>query len=268
MRFGFFDATITGYDENNMPLFDRAEDSAFFAEMLGTFLIDGIYTTKNRGFNVTRAGGMAIAVSEGECFIKGRFGWIETPEIITLAAADALRNRIDRVVIRLDMNNRSMGLAIKQGEYAASGAVAPDIERDENNGIWELAIADISIPAASTEIGEYAITDKRGAAALCGFVNGIFPQKIEAEGEINVALQDNAEYRFENVTSLRLSLTTALVNHAKCHGFVTFAEGTAPTINISWTKMLGDIKNAQAGETWEFDFNDGYLLWVNWTVKE
>ena len=79
MRYGFFDANITGYDENNLPVFDRAEDSEFFSSYFGAILADGIYSSPADGFAVSAGGGMSLSVSPGRCLIQGRFGWQGRP---------------------------------------------------------------------------------------------------------------------------------------------------------------------------------------------
>ena len=173
MRYGFFDAQITGYDANGLPTFDRAEDSAFFSSFFEAFLTDGIYTAPADGFAVRAAEGMTLSVAPGRCLIRGRFGWAEKEETLTLAAADSNRGRIDRVVLRLDLIARTVSTAVVSGEYAAAGYTAPALTRDLTLGVWELALADIDIPAASVEITGERITDLRGDKLLCGFVTSV-----------------------------------------------------------------------------------------------
>ena len=173
MRYGFFDAQIIGYDTNGVPRYDRAENSEFFAEFFESFLDDGIYPSPDNGFAVTPAGGMSVNVSAGRCLIQGRFGWAEQPEQLSLNLSDSNRGRIDRIVLRLDLNNRDIHLAVLQGEYNSLGYQPAALTRDLTLGIWELAIADIEIPAASTEISASHIGDLRSDKQLCGFVSSI-----------------------------------------------------------------------------------------------
>ena len=169
MRYGFFDANITGYDENNLPVFDRAEDSEFFSSYFGAILTDGIYSSPADGFAVSAGGGMSLSVSPGRCLIQGRFGWQEEAEVLTLAAADSNRARIDRVVLRMSLIDRSVSLAVLQGEYGVSPS-APALTRDLSAGIWELGVADVSVASGVTEITAENITDLRADAQLCGIV--------------------------------------------------------------------------------------------------
>ena len=43
MRSGFFNSTITGYDEQGQPIFDRAEDASFFAKYFSQFVGNGVF---------------------------------------------------------------------------------------------------------------------------------------------------------------------------------------------------------------------------------
>lgn len=173
MRYGFFDANIVGYDENNMPIFDRAEDAEFFSEFFDSFLTDGIYSTPANGFKVTAGNGLSVNVAEGRCLIKGHFGWADEAETLTFAAADSNRGRCDRVVIRLNLSERNIVLAVKQGEYASSGYLPPELTRDIKNGVWELGIANVNIPAATAQIDSGNIVDTRANKEVCGFVTSI-----------------------------------------------------------------------------------------------
>ena len=172
MRYGFFDANVTGYDDNNMPIFDRAEDSEFFSEFFESFLSDGIYSSPANGFEVKPAGGMVVSVGIGRCLIQGRFGWADEEEVVTLASADSNRSRVDRVVLRLNLIDRNVAIAVRQGEYSTGGN-APALVRNLSEGVWELGIAEITIPAASVEILDENITDTRNNKALCGYVTSL-----------------------------------------------------------------------------------------------
>lgn len=86
------------------------------------------------------------------------------------------------------------------------------------------------------------------------------PSTITKTGAITVTLADNTEYNFTTTTSL-----TMTVANVECHGFVKFASSTTPTVNITGQSgLMGDIVDAAAGEIWEFDCKNGYILWVKW----
>ena len=98
MRSGFFNSTITGYDEEGMPIFDRAEDATFFAKYFSRIVGNGIFADPGDGMMVQSSNGMNLTVKSGVCFINGYMGWLESDEMITVDAAHAILDRIDMIV--------------------------------------------------------------------------------------------------------------------------------------------------------------------------
>ena len=85
-------------------------------------------------------------------------------------------------------------------------------------------------------------------------------QKLTASGTINITLQDNFDYIFNNVSSLNLTAGTG-----SCHGFITFGS-SKPTVSLSgFTKVDGDIANATASTVWEFSCYNKYAVFKNWS---
>lgn len=173
MRSGFFNSEITGYDENNMPIFDRAETAEFFAKFFHAFLSNGVYPNPSTNFQVvSRNGGMMTAVNPGLCLIEGYFGWENEVRTLTHQAANSAFDRIDRVVLRLDLSARKIDLYVLTGTAAAS-PVAPALTRPsegEGGDIYEMALADVLILKGSTSISQSQIVDTRLNTSLCGLV--------------------------------------------------------------------------------------------------
>ena len=71
MRSGFFNSEITGYDAENMPIFDRAEEASFFAKYFSQFISNGVFPNPSTNMQVLADTGMQIKVSIGTCFING-----------------------------------------------------------------------------------------------------------------------------------------------------------------------------------------------------
>lgn len=174
MRSGFFNSNITGYDEEGMPIYDRAEEATFFAKYFSNFIGNGIYPNPSTGMQILADEGMQVMVSSGCCFINGYFGWIEEiePETLIVQASETLP-RIDRVVARLNLVERNIELNIKKG-IASSNPVAPDIERSSD--YYEIALADIRVNANVGRITQANITDLRLNRNLCGIVTGVIEQ--------------------------------------------------------------------------------------------
>lgn len=85
------------------------------------------------------------------------------------------------------------------------------------------------------------------------------PTEVSASGAVSVTLQDNCEYTYTGVTSLKMTGT-----NGEAHGFVTFGSSVS-TPNVSCTAAAGDdIKTASANETWEFSCLKNRFIWKNW----
>lgn len=144
-KYGFFNSV------NN----DRVYDAADVAGILSKFFTNGIF---NNSLKVGSNSNMTVSVETGSANINGYV--YETTEELTLdiAEADSTLSRIDSVIIRLDLSNRQITTQILQGEYASSPS-QPSITRTGN--IYDLRLANISVPYGSTRITADMITDTR-----------------------------------------------------------------------------------------------------------
>ena len=166
MRSGFFNSEITGYDAENMPIFDRAEDASFFAKFFNQFISNGVFPNPSTNMQVLADTGMQVKVSIGTCFINGYMGWVENAETFTIEESDT-QARIDRVVARLDFDNREIQCYVKKGT-ASGNPIAPVLQRDYD--MYEMGLADIRVNANVIEIKQENITDLRLNTDLCGIV--------------------------------------------------------------------------------------------------
>lgn len=166
MRSGFFNSEIIGYDAENMPVFDRAEEASFFAKYFSQFISNGVFPNPSTNMQVLATEGMQVKVDIGTCYINGYMGWVEPAEIFEIEESDT-QARIDRVVARLDFTDRSINLFIKKGTPLGN-PVAPELQRDYD--IYELGLADIRVNANAIEITQENITDLRLNTELCGIV--------------------------------------------------------------------------------------------------
>lgn len=86
-------------------------------------------------------------------------------------------------------------------------------------------------------------------------------ERISRSGAVNLTLAENKKYSFTNVSSLTMNVSTV-----KARGFITFASSfSAPKITAK-AKAGDDITEAAAKETWEFDTEDGFVIFKNWGV--
>lgn len=162
-----FTSQVT-YDEQGLPKYDRAVDSAFLRKVFAQYFSDGIFYEPTSALQVTIDTGMNVKVLPGVCHIQGAVG-IEEAERVLAVQASETQDRIDTVVARLDLSleARSIDLYVVKGA-ASESPVAPALTR--NSTIWELGLADIFVAKNTATITQQRITDTRLDNSRCGMV--------------------------------------------------------------------------------------------------
>ena len=158
---------------------DRLYDAATMSNYFEGLVSDGIYENIGDKFIVQAVSGLTISVGSGRGLIKTR--WIKNDASVSfeLDAADVQLNRIDAVVLRLDLteSGREITIAVKKGT-PATNPTAPIMTR--NTDIYELCLAYVRINRGTTSISQSYVTDMR-ASSLCGYVTGLIKQVDTAE---------------------------------------------------------------------------------------
>lgn len=214
-KYGFFNS-VDG---------DRKYDADDIGNYFLKLISDGVFATPATAMQVTAAGGMAVSVAAGWGFIKCKYINNTAAAQFTLAAADVVLNRIDRVVIRLDKDNRTMSLAVKQGT-AASTPTAPALTR-QSSGIWELSLAQIFVGAGVTSITQANITDERANTSLCGYVTGLINQIDTTD---LFAQYNNAFWTWFNNVQESVTSTTIITRYSNT--YTTPSNDSVSTIGI------------------------------------
>lgn len=157
-----FTSQVT-YDEQGLPLYDRAIDSEFLRAVFAAYFSDGIFYKPTNALQVVAGTGLQVQVNPGICHIRGAMGIETETRTLTLETAGT-SPRIDTVVARLDLSLavRSIELYILKGT-PSSTPQRPALTRDAT--IWELGLADIAVAANSS-----TITDTRLDTERCGVV--------------------------------------------------------------------------------------------------
>lgn len=164
-----FTSRVT-YDAQSLPIYDRAVDSAFLRRFYKAYWDDGVFYKPSTSFAVTATGtGMNVQVQPGMAQVQGAFCLEDTVQTLPIAAADAGLNRIDSVVLRMDLSldKRDISLAVVNG-VAAVSPVAPTLTR--NNTTWELGIANVLVSAGAGVITQRDVEDTRLDDTRCGAV--------------------------------------------------------------------------------------------------
>ena len=157
-------ADIITYPENGIT-YDADDASGYLATRLS-----GVYSAEE-DFSVTAQGGLSVQVSAGQAWVrparfKGRSIIMEQPTTLPLTAADAVRSRIDRVVLRYDAAAKKTSLQVLEGVPDSAAPAAPAITRTEL--IYDLCLAEIKRPAGSTSVTTADIYDTRADETVCG----------------------------------------------------------------------------------------------------
>lgn len=143
---------------------DRVYYAEDFARHLKKYFTNGIF---NNELKVIANNDMTITIKEGDANIEG-YRYTNTGDLVkTIDNADGTLNRIDNVVLRLDLTNRLISAQIIKGTFEDK-PVAPELVRTST--IYDLRIAKISIPAGTTTITQDLITDTRFITSDCGNV--------------------------------------------------------------------------------------------------
>lgn len=235
-------ADIITYPENGIT-YDADDASGYLATRLS-----GVYSAEE-DFSVTAQGGLSVQVSAGQAWVrparfKGRSIIMEQPTTVALTAADPVRSRIDRIVLRYDAAAKKTSLQVLEGVPDSAGPAAPAITRTEL--IYDLCLAEIKRPAGSTAVTVADIYDTRADETVCGVMRdgvhgipaatlikklrdeidkvdkGSFYDKAETDALLD-ALQEQVDSKISSATSIA----------ASGNGYIRFSDGT----QICWLKF-------------------------------
>ena len=233
-------ADIITYPENGIT-YDADDASGYLSTRLS-----GVYSA-DEDFAVTANGGLTVTVSAGQAWVRpvrfrGRSIIMEQPETVTLTAADAVRSRIDRLVLRYDAAARKTSLTVLTGTPDSASPTAPEITRTAL--VYDLCLAEIRRPAGSTEITTANITDTRADEAVCGVmrdgVTGIPTAQLQAQA-LAIMTQLSTELH------TKLDALDAAIAAVESGSFYTKSEadakfGTPYSLPPATADQLGGVK--------------------------
>ena len=237
-------ADIITYPENGIQYY--ADDASGY---LSTRL-SGVYSA-DEDFAVTANGDLTVTVSAGQAWVRparfrGRSIILEQPETVTLTAADTVRSRIDRLVLRYDAAARKTSLQVLEGTPDSASPTAPEITRTAL--VYDLCLAEIRRPAGSTEITAADITDTRADEDVCGVmrdgVNGIPTAQLQAQA-LAIMTQLSTELH------TKLDALDAAIAAVESGSFYTKQEadakfGTPYSLPPATADQLGGVKVGEA----------------------
>lgn len=236
---------------------DRKYKAEDYAGYFSKFITNGVFPNVASNLQVIAdAGNMTTKVKAGAAWINGYMYYNDSDLILTHDVADGVLNRIDRVVVKLDYQQRLMKSYIKKGSFASS-PVALTLQRDADG--YELALADVYIGKGVISISQSNVTDLRLNTSLCGMVNSlaqadttaIFNQYQIWFNETSVRHEQEFNNWFDTVKgqlsgdvagNLQNQLTTHITDTVK---HITAAERTAWNGKVDATTLTSTKKDLE-----------------------
>lgn len=162
----------TEYTAEDVQSYLSTRRSGVYSDEI-TFTPEGMAVTVSpflAWFNYARFKGCSVAVTE--------------PETLTFSPAHAVLDRIDRIVLRLDLSINKAYLTVIEG-VASSSPVPPDISKTEI--VNDISPVYVKIKAGATEITPADITSTILDESVCGImrdgVTGIPTAQLQSQAE-------------------------------------------------------------------------------------
>lgn len=141
---------------------DRKYTPDWLAKYISALVTTGVYKDE---CGVTAAGGMSVTVDRGRAWIEGYLYMLDAPQTLTLSNADGIRPRKDIIVLRLDLTVREITVCVVEGVPNSDPAPSALVRTAD---VYELELAEITVPAGAARITQDLIRDTRLDDALCG----------------------------------------------------------------------------------------------------
>lgn len=196
------------------PIYDRAitaEDERHFNKLRyknGIF----IESNSNSDFQVVPGNGMSVVVNPGGCHIEGALGYNDNDITLNLDPSNSSLPRIDRVVLRFNtsVDVRSIMAYVKTGT-TSQNPQPPELTQQAN--LYELGLADITIPKGATYISAANIRDTRMIDNLCPQVVPAIPYVTQL-GELYDNYQQLIESALDETTAGKLAQRLDVIEDA------------------------------------------------------
>lgn len=217
-RFLFFNSQLIDGE------YDREYQAQDFAEYFGSVLSPGFLSIDGEmGLSVkVESGTLNTIVAPGKAIIRGHF--YENTSNLTLehAVPESQGDRIDRIVLRLDLRSgsRFVRLKVKEGVTSANPQ-EPELQRDDF--IYELGVATVRLRANTSSLESADLIDTRLDDDVGGIVNSLVTvpheefRRMWDEFFENFSADVESEWReyLENVKDLGFTTRVDFLEHAE-----------------------------------------------------
>lgn len=247
---------------------DRVYNADDMSEYFDGLISNGVFENVGGGLQVVPNTGMNINVNRGRAVINCK--WLNNDSVLTLDVTQAhpTLNRYTAVVVRLNVTDRLMEIATKDGT-AAANPTKPEMTNTVTTK--ELCLAYIYISAGTTTITASNIEDMR-ASNLCGWVTGVVKQVDTSElfNQYSAAYAENLanmqaweQNQKEQFDAWFETLTEQL--QVNTHIERTFADtATTEATNVV---MFPDALDYEDGDIIDVYINGVYLSPTEYTIS-
>lgn len=156
---------------------DRKYKSEDFAKYFSTFMSTGVNPAIDN-LRVYKKNNNTIEIRKGTANINGYLYFNDSSLDKNIEIGTS---RIDRVILQLNLVNRTLNIIVKKG----STNIAPTLQRD--NSIFELSLAQIQIKGSDINV-----VDERDNNNVCGFMT--FTGKADTQEMWDIF---NSEWKFQ-----------------------------------------------------------------------
>ena len=164
---GFFesqwDESLQNPETGSNGDWDRKYLAENFADYFSLIVKNGVFISPTNQLKVIAGEGLQVIVKEGFAFINGYWYHNEGDLSLTVPSNATSSSRTDSVRVRLNMSTRKI----------SSVYFADDINVVRNDTYYDLKIAEVIVPAVTSQISNSMITDTRTNENVCGFVKGL-----------------------------------------------------------------------------------------------
>ena len=148
---------------------DRKYTADRFAEYFRSFLTSGTFNGGENLLVYNTGTDNKTYIKPGKAWIEGYYYCNTSELVLTHDTVDMVNNRIDRVVLRLDLRDDARDIKAYILKGYPSLPLPPGLTR--NDEVYEISLAKVLVPANTLIIPQESITDERFDIEVCGLVN-------------------------------------------------------------------------------------------------
>lgn len=169
-----------------------------FNNYFALFISNGVFAVPENQCKVVPGTGSSVVVLPGWAYINGRWYHNDAEKVIQVPVNASDENRVDSIKIRSnDSDGKILALFFENDT---------DLVRTES--IYDLKIAEITVPPYSVSILEGNISDTRTDSSVCGYVSNI----LGSQGESGIQTQIGD---LEDLTTVVKSNLVSAINEVK-----------------------------------------------------